>query len=77
MVVLDSIFAASSGVTADHLSLVIRSILCSLFLVWAAWNVYGHLKLIQMQSIDLEDFPMALLRILLVCAWVVMLIFLN
>ncbi len=77
MITLDSAFIASSGVTATHLSLVIRSILCSLFLVWSAWNVYGHLKLIEMQSMDIHDFPIALLRILLLCAWIVLLIFLS
>jgi len=77
MIALDSAFIASSGVTEAHLSLVIRSILCGLFLLWAAWAVYGHLKLIEMQSMDVQDFPIALLRILLLCAWVVMLVFVS
>lgn len=77
MIALDSVFAASSGVTATHLSLVIRSILGALFFLWAAWNVYGHTKLIHEHHHDIHDFPMVLLRILLLCAWVVIVIFIN
>jgi integrating conjugative element protein (TIGR03758 family) len=77
MPALDSIFAASSGVTAAHLSLGIRSILGALFFLWAAWNIYGHTKLLQEQHVDIHDFPLVLLRILLLCAWVVLLIFIH
>jgi integrating conjugative element protein (TIGR03758 family) len=80
MAALDSAitgFASTAGVTAPHLSLLIRSILCGLFLLWAAWNIYGHMQLVQDQHLDLYDLPMSILRILLLCAWIILLIFVN
>lgn len=80
MVELDAVisgFASASGVTSIHLSLLIRSILCSTFLLWAAWNIYGHAQLVQDQHQDLHDLPMSILRILLLCALIILLIFVN
>lgn len=68
-------FSVSTGVTPDHFSLVIRSILCALFLIWAGWNVYGQYQLVQTHALDIHDSPMAILRILFLCALMVILVF--
>ncbi len=67
-------FTASAGVTATHLSLVIRSILCGAFLLWAAWVIYGHVQSVHYQEHDIHDLPMSMLRVLLLCAWIILLI---
>lgn len=72
-----SAFEVASGVPADHLSLLIRSIVCSLFYLWAAWFVYGQIQSVQNQSLDIYDLPMRILRILILCAVVTTLVFLG
>lgn len=70
-------FSSASGVTSAHLNLLVRSVLCGIFLLWAAWNTYGHMRLVQDQHYDLHDLAMGLLRILLLCTWIILLIFVN
>jgi hypothetical protein len=70
-------FTATAGVTSFYLSLWIRSVLCALFLLWAGWNVYGHVQCVQDKSHDLHDLPFCILRILLLCAAIVLLIFID
>ncbi len=67
-------FSASAGVTAAHLNLLIRSVLCGAFLLWAAWNIYGQVQLIQHREQDIPDFPLSILRVLLLCTWIILLV---
>ena len=56
-------FATSSGVTADRLSLLLRTMLCGFFLLWAAWHVYGQLHLVEQHRLDIHDLPTSIFRI--------------
>lgn len=67
-------FQRAAGISAEQLSHFIRVVLCALFFIWAAWNVYGQLRLIN-QSHDVFEFPLSVLRILLLCALMVVLVF--
>jgi integrating conjugative element protein (TIGR03758 family) len=71
------IFQSTSGISSSHLSLFVRSILCGSFLLWAAWNVYGQIKVMHTNHQDIYDLPVTILRVLLLCSLVIILIFVN
>lgn len=70
-------FHSTAGVTPFELSLAIRIFLCALFLLWAAWNVYGQYQMVVTEKKDFHDLPMVLSRILFLCALVVILVFIK
>lgn len=67
-------FEAASGVSFAHLSLFIRGSIGVVFLLWAAWIVYGHVQRVQHDQSDAEEFVFSLLRLLLLCSLMVILI---
>ncbi|MEO8402577.1 MAG: DUF3262 family protein [Gammaproteobacteria bacterium] len=70
-------FSAAAGVSLNQISLLVRTILSAIFLLWAAWNVYGQLQLMQNNALDIHDFPMSILRILFLCALMVIVVFVS
>lgn len=68
-------FESASGASGDHMSLVIRSLLCAIFLLWSAWNIYGQFNLVQHNELDIHDVPLVILRVLLLCTLMVVLVF--
>lgn len=77
MIGAEAAFEAAAGTTASHISLLIRTILYTLFMLWAAWNVYGQMQLIHDNTLDIHDLPMTMLRILLLCALMVVIVFVK
>jgi hypothetical protein len=69
------IFKNSAGISAFDLSVLIRTVLCALFLIWAAWIVYGQIKMIEKQ--DFNHLSNAILRILLLCSLMIILVFIQ
>lgn len=69
------IFEATAGISAVDLSLLIRTIACGLFLIWAAWIVYGQIQSMQNQSLDFHDVSVAILRVLLLCSLMIVVVF--
>lgn len=74
---LELAFEAASGSKPAQLSLFIRSFLCIIFMLWAAWSVYGHYRLLQDGRVEVADFPMMIVRILLICSLGIVLVFVN
>jgi len=72
-----SAFQTTAGVSPDKVSLYVRSILSAFFMVWAAWCIYGQIILVQNETIDIQDLPMSILRILFLCSLIVVLVFVN
>lgn len=68
-------FELASGVSGNQMSFVIRSLLCAMFLLWAAWNIYGQFNLLQHHELDIHDLPLLILRVLLLCTLMVILVF--
>lgn len=71
------VFEETAGISSSHLSLFMRTLICALFFLWAAWNVYGQIKIVQSQQHDIYDLPMAILRVLLLCSLMIILVFIN
>ncbi len=69
------IFEAAAGISAVDLSLLIRTTVCGLFLIWAAWIVYGQIQSMQSQHLDLHDLSVAILRVLLLCSLMIVVVF--
>lgn len=67
-------FQHAAGLSADQLSHFIRVVLCTLFFIWASWNIYGQFRLVN-QGDDVFEFPISVLRILFLCALMVVLVF--
>lgn len=77
MMNVSAAFEASAGTSASHLSLLVRFSLCALFLFWAAWNIYGQIQLFHQNKLDIHDMPAVVLRILLLSAIIVILVFVK
>lgn len=74
---IGSAFEAASGSSPEHVSLLVRSILLGIFMLWAAWNLYGQYVLLQDKKLDLHHVPMMIVRILLLCSLMIVLVFVN
>jgi integrating conjugative element protein (TIGR03758 family) len=70
-------FSTAAGITPEHLSYLIRSILCSLFFLWAAWNLYGVYHLFQHDPLEVFESPMILLRIMFLVSLMIVIIFVK
>lgn len=70
-------FEVTAGIKAYDLSFFIRTIMCVLFLLWAVWNLYGQLQLVNNRHLDVVDLPSVILRILFLCSMIVILIFIR
>lgn len=71
------VFQETAGISASHLSLSVRAILCTLFLLWAAWIIYGQIQVMQSKHHDIYELPVAILRVLLLCSLMVTLVFVK
>jgi integrating conjugative element protein (TIGR03758 family) len=67
-------FNAVSGASADQLSMIIRSILCALFLLWVAYSIYSQYRLVKVGELDISEMPLLILRRLLLCTVLIILI---
>ena len=72
-----NVFQETTSISSSNLSLFVRTTLCDLFLLWAAWNIHGQIKIIQSQQADVYDLPMTILRVLLLCSLMIILVFIN
>lgn len=68
-------FQAASGVSADKMSLFIRSILLAITLVWAGWCALGVIH--SFRHSDVQDFDMGwhIMRIFLIVTAMTILVF--
>lgn len=68
-------FLTAAGIVPDKLSLFIRSVLLVLTFIWAAWCVYGEIHSFRLHGIEVDLMLQKTMRILLVVALVVVLVF--
>jgi integrating conjugative element protein (TIGR03758 family) len=70
-------FHAASGSMPENISLFVRTVLCVLFFIWAAWVIHGQFKLFQAGELSIHDMPMTFVRALFLCSIMVILVFVK
>jgi integrating conjugative element protein (TIGR03758 family) len=70
-------FYTAAGASAQSINILIRSVLCTIFFMWAAWNVYGQMRLVQHGECNIHELSMGVFRIAILCALIVILIFVS
>jgi integrating conjugative element protein (TIGR03758 family) len=70
-------FYTAAGASAPAISIFIRSVLCAIFFMWSAWNVYGQMRLVQHGECNIHELSMGFFRIAILCALMVILIFVS
>ena len=68
-------FLTAAGIAPDKLSLLIRSVLLVLTFIWAAWCVSGEIHAFRHHGVEVDLMLQKTMRILLVVALVVVLVF--
>lgn len=69
-----SAFQASAGVKQEELSLMVRTCVYAITLLWGGWAVYGQYQLYREGKVGLLDLPMKTLRTLFICTLVLVLV---
>ena len=70
-------FQVAAGFSYSKLDVLIRSTILAIFFIWSSWCVYGQFKEFQSNAREIHELPMNILRILMLCAFVVILVFVH
>jgi integrating conjugative element protein (TIGR03758 family) len=70
-----SAFQAASGITADKMSLLIRTGLLTIAFLWSAWCVYGEIHRMRHHEIEESELTAKLFRILFIATLMTILVF--
>lgn len=68
-------FQAASGISADKLSLYIRTVLLAIVFIWAALCVKWRLHYIQHHGLEIESTLQTFVRVLFIVALTIVLVF--
>jgi integrating conjugative element protein (TIGR03758 family) len=70
-----SAFQTAAGVSADKLSLFVRSLLMTIAFIWAAYCMVGAIHRVKHHGVDEADLTMFIFRVLVIVVFITVLVF--